>query len=146
VRLCFGAFLFFLIFTYKYPLNNRKSRASRIHDNNHHKHHIYMTITITASWYRYIHKFDIHNPTSASTSPQSSSKVHKVHRQVHKVYRQVHRSSRSISKSETNPHSSEKAHCRGSLPPTVNLYRSCVGLGWLAPETMGFRLVRASEE
>jgi hypothetical protein len=36
--------------------------------------------------------------------------------------------------------------CRGSLPPTVNLYRSCVGLGWLAQETMGFILVRASEE
>jgi hypothetical protein len=22
--------------------------------------------------------------------------------------------------------------CQGSLPPTVNLYRSCVGFGWLA--------------
>jgi hypothetical protein len=29
---------------------------------------------------------------------------------------------------------------------TVNLYRSCVGLGWLAQETTGFILVRASEE
>jgi hypothetical protein len=29
---------------------------------------------------------------------------------------------------------------------TVNLYPSCVGLGWLAQETMGFILVRASEE
>jgi hypothetical protein len=29
---------------------------------------------------------------------------------------------------------------------TVNLYRSCVGLGWLAQETMRFILVRASEE
>jgi hypothetical protein len=36
--------------------------------------------------------------------------------------------------------------CRGSLPPVVNLHRSCVGLGWLAQETTGFRLVRASEE
>jgi hypothetical protein len=26
------------------------------------------------------------------------------------------------------------------------LYRSCVGLEWLAQETTGFRLVRASEE
>jgi hypothetical protein len=34
----------------------------------------------------------------------------------------------------------------GSLPPAVNLYRSCIRLGWLAHETMGFRLVRASEE
>jgi hypothetical protein len=25
---------------------------------------------------------------------------------------------------------------------TVNLYRSCVGLGWFAPETTGFILVR----
>jgi hypothetical protein len=25
----------------------------------------------------------------------------------------------------------------GSLPPAVNLYRSCVGLGWLAHETTG---------
>jgi hypothetical protein len=35
---------------------------------------------------------------------------------------------------------------RGSLPPAVNLYRSYVGLGWLARETTRFRLVRASEE
>jgi hypothetical protein len=39
-----------------------------------------------------------------------------------------------------------QGNCRGSLPPAVNLYRSCVGLGWLAQETTGFRLVRASEE
>jgi hypothetical protein len=38
------------------------------------------------------------------------------------------------------------ANCRGSLSPTVNFYRSCVGLGWLAQETMGFILVLASEE
>jgi hypothetical protein len=36
--------------------------------------------------------------------------------------------------------------CRGSLPPVLNFYRSCVGLGCLAQETMGFILVRASEE
>jgi hypothetical protein len=36
--------------------------------------------------------------------------------------------------------------CRGSLPTAVNFYRSCVGLGWLAHETTGFILVRASEE
>jgi hypothetical protein len=29
---------------------------------------------------------------------------------------------------------------------TVNLYRSCVGLGWLAQETTTFILVRTSEE
>jgi hypothetical protein len=29
---------------------------------------------------------------------------------------------------------------------TVNFYRSCVGLGWLAQETTGFILVRVSEE
>jgi hypothetical protein len=29
---------------------------------------------------------------------------------------------------------------------TVNLYQSCVGLGWLAHETTRFILVRASEE
>jgi hypothetical protein len=38
------------------------------------------------------------------------------------------------------------ANCQGSLPPAVNLYQSCVGLGWLAQETTGFRLVWASEE
>jgi hypothetical protein len=38
------------------------------------------------------------------------------------------------------------ANCRGSLPPAVNLCRSCVGLGWLAWETMRFILVWASEE
>jgi hypothetical protein len=36
--------------------------------------------------------------------------------------------------------------CWGSLPPAVNFYRSCVGLGWLAQETTRFILVRASEE
>jgi hypothetical protein len=36
--------------------------------------------------------------------------------------------------------------CRGSLPPAVNFYRSCVGLEWLAQETTRFILVRASEE
>jgi hypothetical protein len=36
--------------------------------------------------------------------------------------------------------------CRGSLPPAVNFYLSRIGLGWLAQETMGFILVRASEE
>jgi hypothetical protein len=36
--------------------------------------------------------------------------------------------------------------CRGSLLPAVNFYRSCVGLGWLALETMGFILVWAYEE
>jgi hypothetical protein len=30
-----------------------------------------------------------------------------------------------------------RANCRGSLPPVVNVYRSCVGLGWLAQETTG---------
>jgi hypothetical protein len=39
-----------------------------------------------------------------------------------------------------------RANCRGSLLPTVNVYQSCVGLGWLAQETTGFILVRASEE
>jgi hypothetical protein len=39
-----------------------------------------------------------------------------------------------------------RANCRGSLPPVVNLCRSCIGLGWLARETMRFILVRASEE
>jgi hypothetical protein len=39
-----------------------------------------------------------------------------------------------------------RANCRGSLPPTVNFYRSCIGFGWLARETTGFILVRASEE
>jgi hypothetical protein len=39
-----------------------------------------------------------------------------------------------------------RADCRGSLPPAVNFYRSRVGLGWLAQETMGFILVRASKE
>jgi hypothetical protein len=39
-----------------------------------------------------------------------------------------------------------KSHCRGSLPPAVNFYRSCVGLGWLAQETTGFILVWASKE
>jgi hypothetical protein len=34
----------------------------------------------------------------------------------------------------------------GSLPPVVNLYRSCVGFGWLAQKTTEFILVRASEE
>jgi hypothetical protein len=29
---------------------------------------------------------------------------------------------------------------------TVDLYRSCVGLGWLAQEATGFILVRASGE
>jgi hypothetical protein len=37
-------------------------------------------------------------------------------------------------------------HCRSSLPPAINFYRSCVGLGWLAQETTRFILVRASEE
>jgi hypothetical protein len=40
----------------------------------------------------------------------------------------------------------ELGSCRGSLPSAVNLYRSCVRLGWLTRETTGFRLVRASEE
>jgi hypothetical protein len=40
----------------------------------------------------------------------------------------------------------QEEKCWGSLPPTVNLYRSCVRLRWLARETTGFRLVRASEE
>jgi hypothetical protein len=35
---------------------------------------------------------------------------------------------------------------RGFLLSAVNLYRSCVGLGWLVQETTGFILVRASEE
>jgi hypothetical protein len=35
---------------------------------------------------------------------------------------------------------------RGSLPPAVNLYRSCVELGWLERETTRFILVLASEE
>jgi hypothetical protein len=39
-----------------------------------------------------------------------------------------------------------RANCRGSLPPAVNFYQSRVGLGWLAQETMGFILVRASKE
>jgi hypothetical protein len=39
-----------------------------------------------------------------------------------------------------------RANCRGSLPLTVNLCRLCVGLRWLARETTGFILVRASEE
>jgi hypothetical protein len=39
-----------------------------------------------------------------------------------------------------------RANCRGSLPPVVNFYRSCVGLGRLAQETTRFILVRASEE
>jgi hypothetical protein len=39
-----------------------------------------------------------------------------------------------------------RANCRGSLPPTINFYRSRVGLGWLAQETTGFILVWASEE
>jgi hypothetical protein len=39
-----------------------------------------------------------------------------------------------------------RANCRGSLPPTVNLCRSCVGLEWLTRETAGFILVRASKE
>jgi hypothetical protein len=46
-------------------------------------------------------------------------------------------------------HQEAKKHsgkCRDSLPPAVNLYRSCVGLGWLAQETTEFRLVRTSEE
>jgi hypothetical protein len=34
----------------------------------------------------------------------------------------------------------------GSLPPAVNLCRSCVGLGWLTRETTRFILVQASEE
>jgi hypothetical protein len=38
------------------------------------------------------------------------------------------------------------ANYQGSLPPAVNLYRSRVRPGWLAQETTGFRLVRASEE
>jgi hypothetical protein len=29
---------------------------------------------------------------------------------------------------------------------TINLYRSCAEPGWLAQETLGFRLVPASEE
>jgi hypothetical protein len=37
----------------------------------------------------------------------------------------------------------QRGTCWGSLPSTVNLYRSCVGLGWLAQETTGFRLVWA---
>jgi ABC-type lipopolysaccharide export system ATPase subunit len=36
--------------------------------------------------------------------------------------------------------------CRVSLLPVVNLYRSRVGIGWLAQETTEFILVRASEE
>jgi hypothetical protein len=39
-----------------------------------------------------------------------------------------------------------RANCRDSLPPAVNLCRSCVGLGWLARETTRFILVQASEE
>jgi hypothetical protein len=39
-----------------------------------------------------------------------------------------------------------RAICRGSLPPTINFYRSRVWLGWLAQETTGFILVWASEE
>jgi hypothetical protein len=39
-----------------------------------------------------------------------------------------------------------RANCRGSLPQTVNFYRSRVGLGWLAQETTRFILVRAFEE
>jgi hypothetical protein len=34
-------------------------------------------------------------------------------------------------------HTTRESACRGSLPPAVNLYRSCVGLGWLAQETTG---------
>jgi hypothetical protein len=45
-----------------------------------------------------------------------------------------------------DPHIRKECICRGSLPLAVNLYRSCVGLGLLALETTGFRLVRASEE
>jgi hypothetical protein len=37
-------------------------------------------------------------------------------------------------------------YCQGSLPPVVNLYRSCVRLGWLAWETTRFILVWASKE
>jgi hypothetical protein len=29
------------------------------------------------------------------------------------------------------------ANCQGSLPLTAKLYRSCIGLGWLAQETTG---------
>jgi hypothetical protein len=39
-----------------------------------------------------------------------------------------------------------RANSRGSLPLVVILYRSCVGFGWLAQETTGFRLVWASKE
>jgi hypothetical protein len=39
-----------------------------------------------------------------------------------------------------------RANCRSSLPLAVNIYRSRVGLGWLAQETTGCILVRASEE
>jgi hypothetical protein len=46
----------------------------------------------------------------------------------------------------------EVKRCELKLPveikrtaPAVNLYRSCVGLGWLAQETTGFILVRVSE-
>jgi hypothetical protein len=43
----------------------------------------------------------------------------------------------------------ERAKCtvvRVLYRQIVNLYRSCVGLGWLAQETMGFILVWVSEE
>jgi hypothetical protein len=40
----------------------------------------------------------------------------------------------------------EGTNCRGSLPPAINFYRLRVGLGWLAQETTGFILVRASVE
>jgi hypothetical protein len=39
-----------------------------------------------------------------------------------------------------------RANSQGSQPPAVNLYRLRVELRWLAQETTGFKLVRASEE
>jgi hypothetical protein len=47
---------------------------------------------------------------------------------------------------EAKGHTCTLDRCWGSLPPAVNLYRSCVELGWLAQETMRLRLVRASEK
>jgi hypothetical protein len=35
----------------------------------------------------------------------------------------------------------QESNCRGSLPPTVNFYRSCVGLECLVQETTEFILV-----
>jgi hypothetical protein len=81
-----------------------------------------------------IHTRDTSKPPLKQNIPTSSSKFST-------LYLLLPHSSSFISLLHPNNHA-----CWGSLPPAINFYRSCVGLEWLAQETTGFILVRASEE